>query len=159
MQMTEAQAQASAPIAAFQRPVQRETDAQSDAVRLLDQVIPLKDGSHADVVRYVVEIPMRYAECFAMLKSGRKVAFRDRRRFIGWTRDEQQPSYLFRKNLLTIEVRTSDTGEHAVADVVLESAVRSVQRAEDSSADQERRFIGTDGSLVTLPGRRLMSVC
>ena len=159
MQMTEVQAQASTPIKALQHSAQGDTEARSEAVRLLDQVVPLQGASHADVARYVVEIPMRYAECFAVLDDGRKVAFRDRRRFVGWTRDARQPSYLFRKNLLTIELRTSVANGHAVADVVLESAVRSLQRSDDSSADQERRFIGTDGSLVTLPGRRLMSVC
>ena len=74
----------------------------------LDHVIPLKDASHADAVGYTIEIPMRYAECFAVLRDGRKVPLADRRRFIGWSGEPGKRSFLFRKNLLHIELRTDN---------------------------------------------------
>lgn len=133
----------------------------------LDQVIPLKGASHADVVSYSVEIPMRYAECFARLRDGRKVRLADRSRFIGWSGDDAKRSLLFRKNLLHIELcidkglNGSALGPGGISDIVLESAVRTVKTAEDSpceSHDAERKFIGIDGSLVTLPGRRMARI-
>jgi len=133
----------------------------------LDQVIPLQDASHADVVSYSVEIPMRYAECFAVLRDGRKVRLADRRRFIGWSGDDAKRSLLFRKNLLHIELRTdkglngSAPGPGGICDIVLESAVRTIRTTEKPAAeiqDPERKFIGIDGSLVALPGRRMARI-
>lgn len=133
----------------------------------LDQVIPLKDASHADVVSYTVEVPMRYAECFATLRDGRKVRLTDKRRFIGWAGDDENRALLFRKNLLHIELRTdkglngSAPGPGGIFDVVLESAVRTIKTAENPeqvAQDTERKFTGIDGSLVTLPGRRMARI-
>ena len=133
----------------------------------LDQVIPLKDASHADVVSYSVEIPMRYAECFAKLSDGRKVRFAEKRHFIGWSGDDSKRSLLFRKNLLHIELRTdkglngSASGPGGISDIVLESAVRTIKTAEtqrQECQDAERRFVGIDGSLVTLPGRHMARI-
>ena len=46
---------------------------EADMVAALDEAIPLQGASHADVAEYRVEIPMRYAECLAVLRDGRKV--------------------------------------------------------------------------------------
>lgn len=133
----------------------------------LDQVIPLKGASHADVVSYSVEIPLRYAECFATLRDGRKVRLADKRRFIGWSGDDSQRALLFRKNLLHIELRTdqglngSAPGPGGISGIVLESAVRTIKTAETArqeTQDAERKFTGIDGSLVTLPGRRMARI-
>ena len=142
-------------------------EARTRTAAYLDQVLPLKDASHADVVAYSVEIPMRYAECFATLADGRKVRLADTRRFIGWAGDPNERSLLFRKNLLHIELRTdaglngSARGPGGISDIVLESAVRTIKPAESSARechDAERRFIGIDGSLVALPGRRMARI-
>ena len=140
---------------------------QNRTAAYLDQVIPLKGASHADVVGYSVEIPMRYAECFATLRDGRKVRLADKRRFVGWSGDDNKRALLFRKNLLHIELHTdkglngSAPGPGGIADIVLESAVRTIKTAESprpDNQDAERRFIGIDGSLVTLPGRRMARI-
>jgi len=50
----------------------------------LDRAIPLNGASHADVVEYSVDTPMRYTECFARLADGRDVRFKDSRQFLAW---------------------------------------------------------------------------
>lgn len=137
------------------------------ATQFLDSVIPLRDASHSDVVQYSIEIPMRYAECFAILQDGRKVSLVDRRRFVGWLGDSATRSYLFRKNLLHIELRTdvelqaSQGLPGGVHDIILESGIRTIHsdaNARTRHSDSERKFVGIDGSQVTLPGRRLTSI-
>ena len=50
---------------------------QTEKAEFLDQAIPLKGASHADVVSYSVEIPMRYAEVLATLADGSKVKLKN----------------------------------------------------------------------------------
>ena len=138
-----------------------ETGEKNRTAAYLDQVIPLKGASHADVVSYSVEVPMRYAECFATLRDGRKVRLAERRRFVGWSGDADKRALLFRKNLLHIELQTekglngSARGPGGISDIVFESAVRTIRTADQPQQDAERKFIGVDGSLVCLPGRRM----
>lgn len=104
----------------------------------LDLSVPLKEASHADVVRYTVSIPMRYAECHAELKDGRTVGFADKRRFIGWTGYGSRKSLLFMNNGLHIEIQVDP--EHPVGcdapghihDIILEAALTTIQDCEDS---------------------------
>ncbi len=63
-------------------------------IEFLDRVIPLDGPSHAQVVRYTVEIPMRYAQCFATLEDGAKIGLRDPRQFIGWIGREESPTLI-----------------------------------------------------------------
>ena len=162
---TEQATQAATPTGVF--PAAQDHSAATRTTDYLDQVIPLKDASHADVVSYTVEVPMRYAECFAMLRDGRKVSLADRHRFVGWSGDIGNRSLLFRKNLLHIELRTnkglngSAPGPGGIFDIVLESAVRTIGSGEASQQclqDPERSFISKDGSLITLPGRRMTRI-
>lgn len=51
--------------------------------RFLDEQIPLIGASYADVVGLGVDIPTRYAECFAVLKDGSKVRLRRREQLLG----------------------------------------------------------------------------
>jgi len=171
------------------------------AINFLDQAIPLSGASHADVVSYSVAIPMRYAECFGVLADGRKVGFADKRKFIGWSGYGDDQSLLFCNNGLHIEIQADPghpVGKDApgnIKDVILESAITTIQDCEDSVAavdaddkvhvyrnwlglmqgtleatfekngktrtrrlNRERKFIGTDGSQVILPGTSLMLV-
>lgn len=110
------------------------------ATDFLDRAIPLSGASHADVVSYCVEIPMRYAECFAVLADGSKVSLVDRRKFVGWSGYDSPQSLLFCNNGLHIEVRTDPghpVGRDApgnILDIILESAVTTIQDCEDSVA-------------------------
>ena len=43
----------------------------------LDRMLPLNGASHAEAVDYAIVIPMRYAECVAILADGRQVRLRE----------------------------------------------------------------------------------
>ncbi len=108
------------------------------AIEFLDRVIPLDGASHAEVVSYSVGITTRYANCFAMLADGSKVRLKDSTKFIGWSGWDGQRAFLFRDNDLHIELQTDP--DHAIGkdapgnicDIVLESAVTTIQDCEDS---------------------------
>jgi len=117
------------------------------ATDFLDRVLPLDGVSHADVIRYTVETPTRYARCFAELADGTKVRFVKLRKFIGWSVRDSKRSFLFRNNGLHIEIQTDSDGSEMpghVNDVILESAMTTNQAG-------VRKFIGIDGSQVFLP--------
>ncbi len=118
------------------------------AMKILDEVIPLDGASHTDVVNYSVEIPVRYAECFALLSDGRKVGLAEPRRFVGWSGHDPDRSLLFRNNGSHIELGVEGpvNGHEAVSirNIVVEDATACHSRT-------EKRFIGVDGDLVLLP--------
>lgn len=110
------------------------------AIDFLDRTIPLKGASHADVISYAVEIPMRYAECLAKLADGRIVGFADRRQFLGFSGYGSRKSLFFGNNGLHIEIQADpghDVGRDApghIRDIRLESAITTIQDCEDSVA-------------------------
>ena len=106
---------------------------QIEKTEFLDQMIPLKDASHADVVSYGVDTPMRYTECFARLKDGRVVRFRDTRQFIGWSGMNGSRRLLFR----------SDAGR-----ILIPSSEGRKESIEPSRASAARKFITRDGGLL-----------
>ena len=64
--------------------------------KTLDAILPLRGASHADVVRYSVDVPMRYSECCATLKDGSTARLRNAGQFVGWTGMNGGRSLLFR---------------------------------------------------------------
>jgi hypothetical protein len=72
----------------------------------LDRAIPLNGASHAEVVEYSVDIPMRYAECFAKLADGRTVRLKDSRQFLAWSGWDDKRSFLFCNGRRRIEIQT-----------------------------------------------------
>jgi hypothetical protein len=72
----------------------------------LDRAIPLNGASHAEVVEYSVDIPMRYAECFAKLADGRTVRLKDSRQFLAWSGWDGKRSFLFCNGRRRIEIQT-----------------------------------------------------
>lgn len=127
------------------QPQQLET---MDAVTLLDELIPLRDASHTEVVEYSVEIPLRNAECYALLQDGRKVRFQDPRKFVGWSSHNPSRTLLFRVNgahlELDVEEELAGQAPGKIHNIVIEAmALRC--------AGKMRKFIGIDGGLVLLP--------
>ena len=119
-----------------------------NTARILDTLIPLKDASHADVVQYRVEIPMRYAECYAVMADGSKARFANPRKFLGWSSRETRRSLLFRNNDITLEVEIDNCAAEKA-----NSTVRSInlQAAMREGANRIKKFIGIDGDQLILP--------
>ncbi len=116
------------------------------AERFLDSAVPLRDGSHADVVELRLEDDGAAKRLAFMLAgdaggSGRETALADETQFVGYQEENGRPcAFLLRNNGLHIEIQI-DRGHpvgatHAagVKDVVLESAVTTIQDCEDSVA-------------------------
>jgi malate synthase len=109
----------------------------AEADRLLDELFPLADASHADVTAYRVEDP---AKLVADTPGG-ATTLADPEQFVGHRRDgDTVAAVLLRRHGLHVELAI-DPGNrigrqhHAgVADVVLESAVTTIVDLEDSVA-------------------------
>jgi len=111
-------------------------------VDLLDAIIPLAGASHAEVARYSVEIPMRYAECIAELSDGRKVGLKDPSCFEGWSSHKPRRSLLFKNGESHLEIETGE--QQAICDITL---IESTQR----QLTAVRKFIGIDGAVLLIP--------
>ncbi|MDJ0699955.1 MAG: hypothetical protein QNJ07_08875 [Woeseiaceae bacterium] len=117
-------------------------------VRLLDQAIPLDGVSHAEVVEYCVEIPMRYAECVAKLADGRKVGLKDPSCFAGWSSHEPRRSLLFISGDSHLEVEVGrGPATQAPGNIRNVSFLEAARR----QLTAVRKFIGIDGELVLIP--------
>jgi malate synthase len=101
----------------------------------LDQVLPLDGTSHADISDYGLA-----GDEFVAAVDGKTVSLANPGLFRGHTRDSDAVTYLFAHNGLHIEIQTNPQhpiGREAaanVADVVLESAITTIQDCEDSVA-------------------------
>jgi len=107
------------------------------ARRFLDDSAPLAQGFHADATGYVVE----NGALVVSLKGGAKTGLKNAKQFAGYTGDAASPkSILLANNGLHIEVvinRASAIGKDdaaGVSDVILESALTTIQDCEDSVA-------------------------
>ncbi len=130
------------------REAQRDAGLKENTARILDSLIPLRGASHADVVEYRVEIPLRYAECYAVLADGSRARFLDPRKFLGWSSHEARRSLLFRNDEITLEVEIDNEAPQREC-----STVRSInlQAAIRNSANRIKKFIGIDGDQLILP--------
>ncbi len=122
-------------------------------VTFLDEAVPLRGASHADVVRYCVEIPMRYAECYGVLSDGRKVPLANKRLFVAWSRRESLCSLLFEARGMRIEARI-DSSDQVACDAPGDIASIDIQSIHTDSAAKPRnlgirgqQFIATDGAV------------
>ncbi|HSM31939.1 MAG TPA: malate synthase G, partial [Woeseiaceae bacterium] len=101
----------------------------------LDRAVPLDGASHADVSDYGIA-----GDEFVAVADGKTVSLADPAAFRGHARDGDAATYLFVHNGLHIEIHTNPQhpiGREAaanVADVVLESAITTIQDCEDSVA-------------------------
>jgi hypothetical protein len=119
-----------------------------DAVSLLDDLIPLRDASHTDVVEYFVEVPLRNAECHALLQDGRKVGLVEPWKFKGWSSHEPSRTLLFHTNGAHLELDVEDelTGKAPgkIHNIIIEAVALRC-------ASTMKKFIGIDGNMLLLP--------
>jgi malate synthase len=110
------------------------------AALFLDQVAPLQDGSHANAGAYRVEEQAGGAALIVALADGSKTTLRRQEQFVGFAIDAARQTILLENNGLHVEVQIDPdhpigkTSAAGVSDVVLESAVTTIQDCEDSVA-------------------------
>ena len=119
-----------------------------NTARILDSLIPLRNASHADVVEYRVQIPMRYAECVAVLADGRTARFAEPRKFLGWSSHDERRSLLFRHHGITLEVEVDNLAAERARGTVRRI---NLQAAFREGASRLKKFIGIDGGLIIVP--------
>ncbi|MDZ7840565.1 MAG: malate synthase G [Gammaproteobacteria bacterium] len=131
----------------------------------LDRVVPLGEGTYADVVRFALQTEEGIAGLRVTLRDGTETGLADDMQFAGYNTSVGTLTEIFLKNN-GLHIRLLIDPEHAVGrqdlagikDVVLESAVTTIQDFEDSvaavdAADKElvyRNWLGLmNGSLET----------
>ncbi len=132
---------------------------------VLDQALPLDEGSHADSTRYWIETAVDAGTVGSRLRvtlaSGRSVGLADPSAFVGFQGDAASPrSVLLRHHGLHIDIRIDRTApigksdKAGVADVVLEAALSTILDLEDSVAavDAEDKVLGYRNWLGVLKG-------
>lgn len=105
--------------------------------RILDESVPLSEGSYAKVAEFKV-----IDHCISLtLQDGSRTGLKEPGQFAGWNGDPERPqSILFKKNELHVEIlldREHPVGrDHpaGICDILLESAVTTIQDLEDSVA-------------------------
>ncbi len=107
------------------------------AMALLDETAPLAEGSHADAVRYAVT----NGELSVKLSNGNETGLTQSDKFVGYQGEANHPeSILLINNNLHIDIqidRNHPVGKNhpaGVKDLVLESAISTIQDCEDSVA-------------------------
>lgn len=116
----------------------------------LDEAVPLAEGSHADVTDYYLQQSVTTREVFATLNTGVTTSFKDMSQYVGFHDDESGFLILLQNNGLHIEMHID--GHHpvgklhpaSVKDVVLESAITTIQDCEDSVAavdDEDKTLV------------------
>ncbi len=119
----------------------------------LDAALPLRTGSHGDVVKYCVDVPMRFAECFAILQDGRRVPLANKRSFVAWTGRAPRCAMLFEVHGLRIEARIDPSDQVAseapgnIASIDVQPIKRGARLADRQGLAGERRFIALDGAV------------
>ncbi len=110
------------------------------AAGFLDRALPLSSATHGEVARYELSTDGEAAELGILLTDGRRVDLADSRQFVAYAHEGSATTLLFRNHGLHIEIcidpesPIGGTARANVADVVLESAVTTIQDCEDSVA-------------------------
>ena len=113
----------------------------AETEKFLDEAIGLASGSFADVTQFSLKAIEGKQQLRARLSDGGEVGLADTDKFVGFTQDgDELRAILFQNNGLHIEVQLDR--EHPVGkahpadvvDVILESAITTIQDCEDSVA-------------------------
>ncbi len=128
------------------------------AREFLDTAAPLAEGSHKDAVQYALKDAGGRKELVVSLSSGSETGLAQPEKFVGYVGSAEQPSaILLRNNGLHAEIQIDkshpigQTDPAGVKDVVLESAVTTIQDCEDSVA-------AVDGADKTLAYRNWLGL-
>ncbi|MCA1050331.1 malate synthase G [Priestia megaterium] len=107
------------------------------AKNFLDEVIPLVQSSHAEVVQY----NLKNGKLVAQLNDGSLTELQEEEKFVGYQGEEESPdALLFKNNGLHFEVqidRTDSIGktdDAGVKDILMEAALTTIMDCEDSVA-------------------------
>jgi malate synthase len=110
------------------------------AAEFLDQTVPLEGASHRDVILYAIGAGRGDHQLRAILNDGNSTGLVDPAQFTGFVNEADPSALLLRHHDLHIEIQV-DRGHpvgaaHAagVKDVLLESAITTIQDCEDSVA-------------------------
>ena len=117
---------------------------------LLDETVPLCGASHADVAHYTIDVPTRYAECFAVLKNGDKVPLANKRQFVGWSGRQQKHSLLFESDSSRIEA-CIDPDDQVGCESPGHVSIVDQQPINKQLESGHRRFIAIDGGVLSIP--------
>jgi malate synthase len=110
------------------------------AAEFLDQAVPLEGASHRDVISYGIGSSNGIRQLRAILNDGNNTGLVDPDQFVGFVNEDDPTAILLKNHGLHVEIqidRNHPVGAaHAagVKDVVLESALTTIQDCEDSVA-------------------------
>jgi malate synthase len=108
--------------------------------RFLDDAAPLQAGRHADVISYQVNSRQSGATLEVTLSDGTRTQLRNPQQFVGHSSDGEKRTVVLKNNGLHIEIQINpghaigSSSPANVSDVLLESAVTTIQDCEDSVA-------------------------
>jgi malate synthase len=112
----------------------------SYAASVLDEAAPLSSGSHEAVQKYALQLEDGRQRLSAILADGTNTGLAEPDQFVGYLGDEELTSILLVKNGLHLDIqidRDAPIGKDhpaGVKDVIMESALSTIQDAEDSVA-------------------------
>ena len=111
------------------------------AQRMLDRIFPLAEGGHGDVTRYQAQASAKGFSLECELKSGQTVQLQDPTQYVGHYKEEEELTVLLLiHNDLHMELHfdrqhpVGKTHPAGLKDIVIESAVTTIQDFEDSVA-------------------------
>jgi Malate synthase G, alpha-beta insertion domain len=121
-------------------------DRMSAKAGYLDLMVPLVGASHAEAIDYAIVIPMRYAECFALLADGRRVRMREPQQLVGWSGPVERRTFVFRNGDRGIEIRVNAARRRRIREV--QAFLLSIRRSLEFGMERVRKLTARDGSLV-----------
>ena len=122
----------------------------------LDRLIPLVSASHSEVTRLGIDIPTRYAECFAITSRGETARLRNRRQLLGWSMGAQKRDYFFTCDEKVIRIRTDSSRLRQVRRADLWDAFAVCEAL--SGKDPKVAALGPDVNKLVAPDGSLLFI-